>query len=199
MNPLEGDQKTALRGSKNRIIIYAGQYYDQETGLHYNYHRYYDPKLGRYLRADPIGLAGGINPYVYTFNNPVNLIDPFGLEAPIFGSSDMWAPEHGHGLLSPYTEAWRIQDKHFPDDPDPYGGAFRHCVAACLAKKHHGKLGELLRDAWDLIKEDPCNKDSKSDMEGEDKGEDIADSDESCESGCLKSYPAYKGVWGPKK
>ena len=72
-------QKTALCGSKNRIIIYAGQYYDSETGLHYNYHRYYDPKLGRYLRADPIGLAGGINPYVYAYNNSINLIDPYGL------------------------------------------------------------------------------------------------------------------------
>ena len=65
---------------KNRIIIYAGQYYDAETGLHYNYHRYYDPKLGRYLRADPIGLEGGINLYAYVQNNPVNWFDPLGLE-----------------------------------------------------------------------------------------------------------------------
>jgi RHS repeat-associated protein len=64
---------------KNRIIIYAGQYYDSETGLHYNYHRYYDPKLGRYLRADPIGLEGGLNLYSYVQNNPVNYFDPFGL------------------------------------------------------------------------------------------------------------------------
>mgnify|MGYP003565061049 CR=1 FL=1 len=64
---------------KNRIIIYAGQYYDSETGLHYNYHRYYDPKLGRYLRADPIGLAGGVNLYTYVQNNPVNFYDPLGL------------------------------------------------------------------------------------------------------------------------
>ncbi len=61
------------------IRVYPGQYYDQETGLHYNWHRYYDPDTGRYLTADPIGLAGGINPFVYTLNNPVNLIDPEGL------------------------------------------------------------------------------------------------------------------------
>jgi RHS repeat-associated protein len=63
---------------KKCIIVYAGQYYDAETGLHYNYFRYYDPSLGRYLRADPIGLAGGINPYVYVQNNPLNVFDPFG-------------------------------------------------------------------------------------------------------------------------
>jgi len=57
-----------------------GQIYDRETGLHYNYHRYYDPNTGRYQRADPIGIPGGINLYTYSENNPVNWIDFFGLE-----------------------------------------------------------------------------------------------------------------------
>jgi len=56
-----------------------GQYYDEETGLHYNYHRYYDPRTGRYLRADPIGLSGGINIHLYALNNPINIIDMLGL------------------------------------------------------------------------------------------------------------------------
>ncbi len=57
-----------------------GQYYDQETGLHYNYFRYYDPRTGRYITADPLGLAGGVNIYTYALNNPLYWIDPYALD-----------------------------------------------------------------------------------------------------------------------
>ncbi len=60
-------------------VRYPGQYYDSETGLHYNYFRYYDPKIGRYITADPIGLRAGPNVYTYASNNPIIYIDPFGL------------------------------------------------------------------------------------------------------------------------
>ncbi|OZN07749.1 RHS element protein, partial [Escherichia coli] len=56
-----------------------GQQHDEESGLYYNRHRYYDPLQGRYIIQDPIGLAGGINPYSYVMNNPVQWIDPLGL------------------------------------------------------------------------------------------------------------------------
>jgi RHS repeat-associated protein len=60
---------------------FPGQYYDAETGLHYNYHRYYDPRTGRYITPDPIGQRGGINLHLYASNNPVNSIDQEGLIA----------------------------------------------------------------------------------------------------------------------
>jgi RHS repeat-associated protein len=58
-------------------LRFAGQYHDGETGLYYNLNRYYDPKIGRYLRTDPFG--EGLNLYAYVFNNPNSLIDPLGL------------------------------------------------------------------------------------------------------------------------
>ncbi|HDJ1442417.1 TPA: RHS repeat-associated core domain-containing protein, partial [Serratia rubidaea] len=59
-------------------LRFQGQYFDAETGLHYNRYRYYDPQTGSYISQDPIGLAGGGNPYAYV-NNPVVWIDPIGL------------------------------------------------------------------------------------------------------------------------
>ncbi|MDO1510168.1 MULTISPECIES: RHS repeat domain-containing protein [unclassified Neisseria] len=55
-----------------------GQYYDPESGLHYNFHRYYDPNFGRFITQDPIGLAGGSNAY-FAFPNAQTWADPLGL------------------------------------------------------------------------------------------------------------------------
>ncbi|WNJ95105.1 RHS repeat-associated core domain-containing protein [Vibrio ruber] len=59
-------------------LRFQGQYYDAETGLHYNRHRYYSPSTGRFITPDPIGLAGGLNNYQYV-KNPTGWIDPLGL------------------------------------------------------------------------------------------------------------------------
>jgi RHS repeat-associated protein len=63
---------------KNRLRL-PGQFFDEETGLYYNWHRYYDPGTGRYVSADPIGFCGGMNLYGYVGGDPVNWVDPWGL------------------------------------------------------------------------------------------------------------------------
>ncbi len=60
-------------------LRFPGQYFDVETGLHYNYFRDYEPQTGRYIESDPIGLAGGFNTYTYAIVSPTNNTDELGL------------------------------------------------------------------------------------------------------------------------
>jgi len=81
----EGSQEpfgntTATTSTIGNNFRFPGQYFDTGSGLHYNYHRYYDPSLGRYITPDPIGLVGmDPNIYGYALNNPVINTDPHGL------------------------------------------------------------------------------------------------------------------------
>ena len=70
-------QVTTDKVSNN--LRFPGQYFDAETELDYNFHRYYDPETGRYVSADPIGLGGGINFYAYVQNDPAEWVDARGL------------------------------------------------------------------------------------------------------------------------
>ncbi|MCZ4097758.1 DUF6531 domain-containing protein [Streptomyces sp. H39-C1] len=61
-------------------LRFPGQYYDAETGLHYNYQRYYEPGTARYLSPDPLGLTAAPDHHGYV-SNPLNWSDPLGLKA----------------------------------------------------------------------------------------------------------------------
>lgn len=73
-----GQARISTAEIQNNLRL-PGQYYDGETGLHYNWHRYYDPLSGRYLSTDP--LIQGLHPYLYALNNPLLLVDPDGTHA----------------------------------------------------------------------------------------------------------------------
>lgn len=78
----EGRAMNASPATKRGFVLHLrlpGQYFDEETGLHYNRQRYYDPQAGQYLTPDPLGHPDGPNPYAYVRHNPLGFVDPDGL------------------------------------------------------------------------------------------------------------------------
>jgi len=80
-------------------LRFPGQYEDEESGLYYNRFRYYDCEAGQYISPDPIGLAGGVNPYGYV-GNPLKYIDPLGLCKTKYDNANY---EHFFGEDKPWT------------------------------------------------------------------------------------------------
>ena len=132
-------------------LRFPGQYLDRETGLHYNWHRYYDPDTGRYLQPDPVltGIenlppmvtwlafdSGAANPYAYAMNTPLVVADPSGLGDP--GScqmcTTMLARCYGFCSKNPDWDNPCIAFPHPYCDPDPAPGAAPIDTAACRAR-----------------------------------------------------------------
>lgn len=86
-----GTAQVSTQSTVTNNLRFAGQYYDDETGLHYNFRRYYDPDIGRYLTPDPKGITDDLTLYQYAKGNPINFIDPTGeagmlyIVVPLFG------------------------------------------------------------------------------------------------------------------
>jgi RHS repeat-associated protein len=75
----EANENPNNLGTFSYNLRFPGQYFDTETGLHYNWHRDYDPEIGKYIQSDPIGLERGINTYAYVKENPIGNSDIMGL------------------------------------------------------------------------------------------------------------------------
>jgi RHS repeat-associated protein len=87
---IQPNQNPSGMGVQVVNLRFPGQYYDQETGLFYNMHRYYDPTMGQFVQSDPIGLRGGglkggsWSTYTYVSGNPLRYIDPLGLDVTVY-------------------------------------------------------------------------------------------------------------------
>ncbi|WP_437876260.1 RHS repeat-associated core domain-containing protein [Sorangium sp. So ce513] len=78
-----GEARLSEGAKADTPLRFRGQYADAETGLYYNFCRYYDPELAQYISPDPIGVEGGIRLFGYVGNRPRTLTDPFGLADPL--------------------------------------------------------------------------------------------------------------------
>lgn len=81
-------------------VRFQGQWFDQESGLHYNTFRYYDPELGQYISMDPVPLLGGLNAYQYN-PDPINWIDAFGLAPTYYPLDSQNRPTGAYAELRP--------------------------------------------------------------------------------------------------
>jgi RHS repeat-associated protein len=119
-------------------LRFPGQYFDSETGLHQNYFRDYDPKTGRYIEPDPIGIKKGKNHlYIYARNNPLIVTDPRGL----YGSGSCTYYQQACAANGGKYECGLAQTfcPAFPTGKQILGN-WADCVRQCLQERHKARM-----------------------------------------------------------
>ena len=142
--------KATVDGSSTVVnnLRFPGQYLDAETGLHYNWNRFYNPETGRYLRKDPIGLYGGVNVYSYALNSPLRYFDPMGLIV-----------IYVHGTWSSgkeaFTEEFRQHISKYYNDKNEGNLNWSGRNRDCERRKAGASLAELIRDIKNGYPDEP--------------------------------------------
>ncbi len=136
-----------LPGSRIEMPLRASnQYFDVETGLHYNLYRYLDARRGRYLSPDPMGLAAGPDLYQFALGRPHTFIDPLGLQT-VPGNTDV----SGWSFAKKLTAVFQLAAKQLPSDlasallnlVSPANVATTVGIFALWATSHAYGVGEL--------------------------------------------------------
>ncbi|MBV6821311.1 RHS repeat-associated core domain-containing protein, partial [Pseudomonas sp. PD9R] len=141
-------------------LRFQGQYFDAESGLHYNRHRYYHPDTGRYLTPDPVKLAGGLNAYRYT-PNPTGWVDPLGLSGNCPGANKP-------GCLVPETVVGTKVNDGGPSVPTPKSRPQDFGSEEKLARhyeKHGTEFGVMSKEEYLVIARDVVNNGTRVDYE----------------------------------
>jgi RHS repeat-associated protein len=152
---------------------FPGQYYDEESGLHYNWHRYYDPRTGRYVTSDPLGFESrDLNLYDYVWSDPINWLDISGLDATSwFGDGRALAdgPKNGNWCGGNWSGGWNPRWHNGIEGPFPPVDSMDECCQA-----HDGCYGKC------TCKDNkyPCIKDCDKTL-----------------IGCLKKLPDDPSMW----
>lgn len=116
---------------------------DDGTGLYYYRARYYQPRLQRFIREDPIGLRGGAHLYAYVYNDPLTFTDPkglYGTKSCVYYQQACSANQGGYEC-----QVGPVFCKLFPVDDDPEGGSNKignvtECMRQCLQEKHKARM-----------------------------------------------------------
>jgi RHS repeat-associated protein len=133
----------SITGSGSNNLRFPGQYFLIESGLHYNWHRHYDPTIGRYLQTDPLGFVDGPSIYNYARANPTLRIDPDGnFSGPLMPQvvpllrpfPRLYPPAPGMGPQGPSSPFLAPQDK------DPCAGLRKQL------QEHEQKLENYIKN-----------------------------------------------------
>jgi RHS repeat-associated protein len=135
-----------LQGSATGGYAFTGREWDAEAGTYYYRARYYDPKLGRFLSEDPIGLDGGVNRYAYVGSSPTTTTDPSGTlpRGPVYECGPCTFQFDNDPIKGPHVHWWcpgQPQGCAKPNgDPCDGSGPVPPRVKDCVQKKRPGWL-----------------------------------------------------------